>query len=71
MEQNLYVCDKNSKELARHLAFRDYLRGHPEAVKEYELLKMVLVKAVQDRTEYTEGKNEFVDRILRMAYRML
>ncbi len=25
MEHHLYVCNKNSEELAKHLAFRDYL----------------------------------------------
>ena len=32
---HLYVCPQDSKELKRHLAFRNYLRNHPNTVKEY------------------------------------
>ena len=31
---HLYVCPQDSKELKRHLAFRNYLRKHPNTVKE-------------------------------------
>ncbi len=36
---HLYVCPQDSRELHRHLTFRDYLRSHPEAVKKYSLVK--------------------------------
>ncbi len=36
---HLYVCTKDSPELKRHLAFRDYLRSHEEAVREYSRIK--------------------------------
>ncbi|MGT2754965.1 GrpB family protein [Streptococcus ovis] len=36
---HLYVCSPDSQELHRHLTFRNYLRMHPEAVKEYSLVK--------------------------------
>ena len=39
MEHHLYVCPADSLELRRHLSFRDYLRGHPEAVQEYSRIK--------------------------------
>ena len=32
---HLYVCPKDSEELHRHIAFRDFLRSHPEAVGKY------------------------------------
>lgn len=38
-KHHLYVCPKDSKELARHIAFRDYLRSNPEAVAEYSRIK--------------------------------
>lgn len=38
-KHHLYVCPKDSKELARHIAFRDYLRSNPEAVAEYSKIK--------------------------------
>lgn len=67
MEHHLYVCNKDSTELERHLAFRNYLREHPESVLEYEQLKLALVKAGRDRTAYTLGKTEFVNKILEKA----
>lgn len=64
MEHHLYVCNKDSKELARHLAFRDYLRNNPEAVTEYDRIKKTLAMTVKDRTSYTSGKTEFINKIL-------
>lgn len=34
-KHHLYVCPRGSREIKRHLTFRDYLRSHPEAVKLY------------------------------------
>ena len=39
MLHHLYVCPKDSEELRRHIAFRDYLRSDPEAVKKYSAVK--------------------------------
>jgi GrpB-like predicted nucleotidyltransferase (UPF0157 family) len=39
MSHHLYVCPKDSEELRRHIAFRDYLRSNPEAVKKYSAVK--------------------------------
>jgi len=61
---HLYVCSLDSEELKRHLAFRDYLRQHPDEAKEYEVLKKSLAATVNTREEYTEGKTEFVEAIL-------
>ena len=38
-EHHLYVCPEDSPELKRHVAFRDYLRSHPDAVREYSRIK--------------------------------
>ena len=38
-KHHLYVCPEDSPELKRHLAFRDYLRAHPDAVREYSRIK--------------------------------
>ena len=35
----LYVCPQHSRELHRHITFRDYLRSHPDAVKQYGTVK--------------------------------
>lgn len=67
MEHHLYVCNKDSKELARHLAFRNYLRNNSEAVAEYEQLKKELAKTAIDRAAYTESKTNFIRKILEKA----
>ena len=41
---HLYVCPQDSKELKRHLAFRNYLRKHPNTVKEYGKIKKEAAK---------------------------
>ena len=48
-----------------HVAFRDYLREHPEAREEYRKLKLDLVERhARDRAAYQEGKAAFIRRIL-------
>ena len=61
---HLYVCPLDSKELKRHLAFRDYLRQNPDEANAYEVLKKSLAATVNTREEYTEGKTEFVESVL-------
>ncbi|MFC7080444.1 GrpB family protein [Halorussus caseinilyticus] len=47
------------------LAFRDYLRDHPEVAAEYEELKRELADGhADDRDAYTAKKGEFVERVL-------
>lgn len=38
-QHHLYVCPQFSEELHRHITFRDYLRTHPQAVKQYSKVK--------------------------------
>ena len=38
-KHHLYVCPQNSAELHRHITFRDFLRGNPDAVKTYSAVK--------------------------------
>jgi GrpB-like predicted nucleotidyltransferase (UPF0157 family) len=68
MEHHLYVCNKDSEELARHLAFRDYLSNNQEAVMEYENLKKNLANSVKNRTSYTSAKSEFISGILKKSF---
>lgn len=64
-EHHLYVCSKNSRELKRHTALRDFLIEHPEERKEYSMLKKRLAgKYRKDRDAYTEGKTKFIENIL-------
>lgn len=50
----------------RQLAFRDYLRAHPESAAAYEALKRELASRL-DRTAYTDAKGPFVEGILAAA----
>ncbi|WP_439876596.1 GrpB family protein [Bacillus mycoides] len=67
MEHHLYVCDKKSEELRRHVAFRDYLRGNPEATIEYGKLKKELAETAKNRSSYSLGKTEFIRAVLEKA----
>lgn len=50
------------------LAFRDYVRAHPDVAAEYAALKRRLaVEFPNDRTAYTEGKSAFIARITALA----
>ena len=52
----------------RTLAFRDYLRTHPEAAAEYAELKRDLARRFRtDRGAYVDGKGAFVKRICELA----
>ena len=35
LKHHLYVCPQDSRELRRHITFRDFLRNNPEAAKKY------------------------------------
>jgi GrpB-like predicted nucleotidyltransferase (UPF0157 family) len=61
LPHNLYVCPPRSVEFQRHIAFRDYLRAHPEDAKAYGDLKIALAKRFRDnRDAYIAGKDGFV-----------
>ncbi len=65
MDHHLYVCPKDSKELKRHIAFRDHLKENPDLKKEYgELKKKLVSKYRRDRAAYTEAKTKFIERVL-------
>ncbi len=64
-EHNLYVCPKDSRELKRHISFRDHLKKNEKCRNEYNRLKKELARKYRfDREAYTEGKTKFIERIL-------
>ncbi|MBO4639368.1 MAG: GrpB family protein [Treponema sp.] len=66
MEHHLYVCTKGSPELRRHVSFRDYLRGHPEAVKEYSRIKEEAARLFpHDIDGYINHKGTVIEKIYR------
>jgi GrpB protein len=59
-----------SEPLRAHLAFRDYLREHPEAGHEYAAPKRQLAERHRDdRLGYTDAKSEFVLGVLELCAR--
>ena len=63
-KHHLYVCQQDSAELRRHIAFRDYLRSHPEAVREYSRIKEEGASLYPlDMAKYIEHKSPFIERI--------
>lgn len=51
-----------------HLLFRDYLRTHPDAAREYETVKRQLAALyLQDKERYADAKGPFIKSIVRRA----
>lgn len=64
MTHHLYVCPKGSRELKRHLAFRDYLRSHNEAVLAYGNAKIEAAKLYPyDIEKYIDYKSPIIEKI--------
>ncbi|WP_375561635.1 GrpB family protein [Bernardetia sp. OM2101] len=69
---HLYVCSSKSKELERHLLFRDYLRQNEKARTDYQNLKYDLAEKVnQQKKQYAELKEKkakgFINEIIERA----
>ena len=63
-KHHLYVCPQDSPELKRHIAFRDYLRAHPDAAREYGRVKEEgATRHPYDIEGYIEHKSAFIGRI--------
>ena len=64
LKHHLYVCPEDSPELKRHIAFRDYLKTHPDAVLEYSLIKEEgALLYPYDIDKYIEHKSSFIESI--------
>ena len=65
-QHHRYVCPQNSAELKRHIAFRNYLRNHPEAVREYSRVKEEGAALYPyDIEKYIEHKSPFIEKVYR------
>ena len=66
MTHHLYVCPQNSRELHRHITFRDYLRIHPDAVKQYAAAKEEAARLFPDDIEgYIAYKTPCIEQLYR------
>jgi GrpB-like predicted nucleotidyltransferase (UPF0157 family) len=62
---HLYLLTEGAKELRRHVAFRDALRGDRELRDRYGMLKRELAdRCSGDRAAYTLGKSDFIERVI-------
>ena len=61
---HLYVCPEDSAELKRHLAFRDYLRSHPDDKEKYGNIKLEAATLYPDDIDkYIEHKSPVIEEI--------
>jgi GrpB-like predicted nucleotidyltransferase (UPF0157 family) len=59
----IHAFKTGDENVHRHLAFRDYLKVHPEVQLEYQNLKFELAKSCNNDIEcYCDGKDDFVKK---------
>jgi GrpB-like predicted nucleotidyltransferase (UPF0157 family) len=64
MTHHLYVCSRDSKELKRHITFRNYLRIHKEDREKYSQIKLQsALKYPTDIDSYVEAKSPCITEI--------
>ena len=65
---HLYVCPQDSQELHRHIAFRDFLRSNPEAVKKYSAVKETAAQLFPfDIAQYIAYKTPCIEQLYQMC----
>jgi GrpB-like predicted nucleotidyltransferase (UPF0157 family) len=65
---HIHTFEFGSPQIDRHLAFRDYMRSHPEAAQKYSELKQQLAQQYPTDIEaYMDGKADFIAEIDRKA----
>ena len=68
-KHHLYVCPEFSAELQRHVAFRDYLRTHPEAVARYSRVKEEGARKFPDSIDdYINHKSSVIEAIYKEIF---
>ena len=68
LAHHLYVCPKYSRELHRHLTFRDFLRSHPEAAKQYGQVKERAAQLFpEDMDKYIAYKSPCIARLYELC----
>jgi GrpB-like predicted nucleotidyltransferase (UPF0157 family) len=65
---HVHVCHAGHREIKDYLAFREYLRAHPDMARDYGNLKAELAsKYSHDNFQYMMGKNDFVKDLIRKS----
>ena len=63
-KHHLYVCPLHSRELHRHIAFRDFLRSSPQAAKQYGQVKEEAARRYPDNIDqYMQFKSACVEQL--------
>ncbi len=63
-QHHLYVCPVSSRELHRHITFRDYLRNHPEDAAEYGRIKQEAATLYpEDIDKYITHKGSVIQKL--------
>ena len=66
LQHHLYVCPQDSAELHRHITFRDFLRGNPEAVRKYGQIKQEAAQLyLNDIEQYMAYKSGCIEELYR------
>lgn len=61
---HIHAYQEGHADITRHLAFRDYLLTHPGRARDYETLKLELIKRFDgDKDAYIDGKDGLVKEI--------
>ncbi len=65
---HIHVYEEGHPDIERHLAFRDYVRSHPEHLHAYGQLKLALAAQFPTNMDaYIEGKDQLVKEIEKKA----
>jgi GrpB-like predicted nucleotidyltransferase (UPF0157 family) len=69
---HVHLCVAGGEQERKHLAFRNFLRAHPDTASSYVSLKKRLAAendgaTLESRERYSLAKTEFVNRALRLA----
>ena len=61
---HVHIFEQDNPEIARHIAFRDYMIQHPNEAHKYSQLKLSLAKQFPDNIDqYIEGKDSYIKSI--------
>jgi len=65
---HIHAFQEGHSAINNHLAFRDYLRSHPDVSGEYAELKYTLAEVYRNEPfRYTDGKDSFIQEIIEAA----
>lgn len=68
--ENIHVCEANAPKARQFMVMRDFLRLHPETVKEYsDLKKKNIALYPNDYPAYRQAKAPFLEKLEAEAYR--